>query len=84
MAILGELAVLAAFVGMSTTAHALHKYAEKRKEKGHAGKVNFLAKHTPRFIILVSTACAHPATLNAMHEYAVHFIVYSGYVLHAH
>lgn len=26
----------------------------------------------------------HPVVLHAVHEYAVHFIVYSGYVLRAH
>lgn len=27
---------------------------------------------------------AHPAVLHGLHDYAVHFIVYSGYVLRAH
>lgn len=44
----------------------------------------WMRKHAPRFLIFIGAACGHPATVTAAHEYAVHFVVYSGYVIRGH
>lgn len=35
-------------------------------------------------VALIVAACAHPATLESVKHYAVHFLVYSGYVIPPH
>lgn len=27
---------------------------------------------------------AHPVVIHAVHDYAIHFVIYSGYIIHAH
>lgn len=68
--------VFAAFLGVACAAHAVRHLSERHRTR--------IARHTSRFLILVSAAAGHPATGDALHEYVVHLLVYSGYVLKAH
>lgn len=79
--------VFAGFLSVAYAAYRLHQYAEKRQhntEPNHGPVRRWLVKRASRFVFLLSCAVGHPATLQATHEYAVHFIVYSGYVIRGH
>lgn len=64
-----ELIIFAAFYAVAIIAHALHK-------PGVPG----VAAH--RFAVIAAVIVKASAT--AFHEYAVHFVVYSGYVIRSH
>lgn len=69
-----EAVVFAAFYGVAFTAHAVHAKVTKRKE---------VAAEEKHGIAAVVAVAGH-ALAGAAHEYAVHFVVYSGHVLNGH
>lgn len=71
---MGELVNLAVFFGLSAAFHIAqeklkHKYGN-RISSGHA--------------VLVAAAVSHPITWHSLQEYAVHIVIYSGYILPKH
>lgn len=63
-----EFMIFAAFYAVALVGHALHT----RKDAGAAHRFALIA------------AVLAKALSAALHEYAVHFLVYSGYVLRSH
>lgn len=62
--------ILFAFVGIAVSFDSLEQHLPKRV-------------HVRRLAGALAIA-VHPTTLHALHEFAVHVIVYSGYVLPVH
>jgi uncharacterized membrane protein len=70
-----EVIVFASFLSIQVLAHKLPEWIEHTRCKRIAEKLS-------RNHYLVWAA--HPAVLHGIHEYAVHLVVYSGYVIRAH
>lgn len=70
-----ELIIFVSFLVVQLTAKMLPTWASKIS---HLAVVQRLSQH--HWIVWV----IHPAVLHSVHEYAIHFIVYSGYVIKAH
>lgn len=68
-----EIITLAAFYALALGTHAMHAHAHKLPE---ASRV--VGRH--RFAAII-TVVTHPTVLDTLRDYAVHFVVYSGYVL---
>lgn len=70
-----ELINLAAFFGLTVTFHwcgekLKHRFPTNRITAGHKA--------------LLAGALSHPITWDALHHYAVHVVVYSGYFIPKH
>lgn len=83
-----ELLVFCAFLGLGLCAHKLSHWIEHCKsidlEEDKRKVRRFFKKHTPRFILVITGMVFHPHTMHAIHEYAVHIVVYSGYIIKGH
>lgn len=70
-----EIAVFAGFYGIAATAHFIqerwHKHCDKAKQRSRTIKV----------VALTSAIITHPSVTEAMREFCVHIVVYSGYIL---
>ena len=71
-----ELVIFAAFVAIQYAAKALPSYL-----KSH-GKVAWVVSKLSdnHFVVWL----AHPAVVHGVHDYIIHFVIYSGYVIRAH
>jgi hypothetical protein len=76
------------FLGLSVGGHALGQYCEtrrKRKAEAEAEQASVAATlHRHTVVALVGSSVFHPTTLEALKEFAVHIVVYSGAVLPKH
>lgn len=70
-----EALIFVSFVGIQWLAHELPEWISHTRCKSVADK---LSKN--HYLVWM----AHPAVVHGLHEYAVHLIVYSGYVIRAH
>jgi hypothetical protein len=66
---MNELLTLGAFYGVSAGMHVLH---EKTNKACPSRRHRFAA---------LATIATHPTVLDTVRDYAVHFVIYSGYVL---
>lgn len=71
-----ELVVFASFVGIQFAAKQLPEWM------GHLPRCKAITAKVARNHYLVWLG--HPELLHAVHDYVVHFVIYSGYVLRAH
>ena len=73
--IIHEVAVFGSFYAIAATAHICQEKWAKHCEraKAHARSLKIAA--------VASAVLTHPTTLETMHEFGVHIIIYSGYVL---
>lgn len=55
----------------------VNQYQHKRRQ------VTRLRRHR-RAVLILTAALSHPVTWHALHEYAVHLVVYSGKLLPSH
>lgn len=70
-----ELIIFVAFVGVQATAHCLPKMCARFN---HLWIVQHIAnKHWVVWLF-------HPVILHGIHDYALHFVIYSGYVIRSH
>lgn len=69
-----EIMIFAAFYAVAFVAHVLHGYFARGEAHG--------AEVTHRFALVAAVVVK--AAFAAFHEYAVHFVVYSGFVLPKH
>lgn len=70
-----ELAIFVAFLALQIGAKAMPKAWDK---VAHLVIVQKLAQN--HWVVWVF----HPTVLHSIHDYAIHFVIYSGYVIHAH
>lgn len=70
-----ELIIFVSFLAVQFAAKTLPATFERI---AHLAIVQRLSQH--HWIVWI----IHPAVLHSVHEYAIHFIVYSGYVIKAH
>lgn len=70
-----ELIIFVSFLAVQLAAKMLPQWAARI---GHLTIVQRVSQH--HWVVW----CIHPAVLHSVHEYAIHFIVYSGYVIKAH
>lgn len=71
-----ELAIFVAFLWLQFAAKALPEWFK------HHDKLVVIMQRLGKNHYLVWLA--HPAVIHAVHDYAVHFVVYSGYVIGSH
>ena len=57
--------------------HHLHAFIAERRLR----KAALIEARKPHLSATVVAAAAHPSTLDAIREYCVHLIVYSGYII---
>lgn len=70
-----ELVIFAAFIGLQGCAKALPTCFSRIERMRWAQRLS-----RNHWIVWL----AHPAFVHGMYDYAVHFVVYSGYVIRAH
>jgi len=65
-----------AFYGIALCFHALGHFLTNKAHKSDA--------NAHGIAVIVATGASHPVTLDAVKEFVVHVIVYSGYVIPGH
>lgn len=70
-----EFAIFAAFLAIQFAAKLMPQYATR---VAHWPLVAKVGQH--HWIVW----CVHPAVLHGIHDYAIHFVIYSGYVIRSH
>lgn len=70
-----ELAIFVAFLSLQTATKVLPHVCE---QIAHYAIIQRISKH--HWIVWLG----HPVVLHSLHDYAIHVIIYSGYIIHAH
>lgn len=72
------------FLALSFGAHMLQHYCQKRRERKTGLPEPAKALHAHGVIAIIGSTVFHPTTLEAVKEFAVHIVVYSGMILPKH